>query len=633
MGHGSPKSNYCNRGGRIFHSCHESQDTVCTSGTYVPVPGTCAVYTPPINLIKTTKSSRLLVCRLYCEQDGQNHLKFEFILAVVHPQLLTFSSDRIYIYPTSTVWVVPVITSKMDEDRSFTGTLSTLKANASKRDPRYVRLASVTDALTEVIEGDITPAKVFASALSTLEGTLHQESDNALDSVLTQAALLEVIRSTLPHVPSAVAGATISSTFKVLRYVLSFCKTVAGQDSGRTVLETKDELGGITSLVCKTCQVAAEFTKRLPPSTSEKNIKPIIHTFFFTLLGDARSKVKKTAASELCGILGDSSIPCHSAIYKETTNYVCGNFDKLLSKPLNENQKSSLLNLLEFVQASIMLIDFPAAGAKLMLLFLKLMGEVASSKNSDFIARKRDTTVDIAIINAMLSTILSMLESEVEGAKAVDLGQFAARVLASLVQGKPTLTFAAGTADEDLLISGRTIYCQVMLSSCQCLLENKDTTGVKLLPLTIQQILTLSKAHDPSSPSPFEGTTMTELGQIIRIHLGPLSATDPNLFESCSHDCLNVLQNVLTPAYQHTWSVSLLTLAILLQKMNPQDEDVKATVQSMVKTRCTVKGDKNIEDSIDGAIRSLVQAVGIQNFWEQTDLTQFCVSQSKSDHE
>ena len=91
-----------------------------------------------------------------------------------------------------------------------------------------------------------------------------------------------------------------------------------------------------------------------------------------------------------------------------------------------------------------------------------------------------------------------MLEFETDDSEMINnLTDFSARVLASLVQEKPTLTFAEGRADDELLISGRTIYGQVMLSSCQRLIENNNIAGFKLLPLAIQQLLNLCKANDP----------------------------------------------------------------------------------------------------------------------------------------
>lgn len=535
------------------------------------------------------------------------------------------------------------------EELSFTGTLSNLKIKgASKRDPRQVRLASVTDALTDVIEGDVTPSKLFASAITTLEGTLHQSNDdggNALDSLMTQTSLLEIIRLSLPHVPCGVASATLSTSIKTLKYVLSFCKSVAAADDGTrmSVLETKDELGGITALVCKTCQVAAAILKRLPSSTPSKNIKSILHTFFWTFAGDSRSKLKNVVTSELCGILSDSNTPCHSIVYKETTNFVCGHFDKFISKQRlsgSSQLKTSLLDLMEFVQPLVMVIDFSAVGSKLMVLLLKCMNEVSlsSQTSSDFVVKKQDKAEDIAVINALLATILSMLEFEVNSDETTkNLSHFAARVLASLVQEKPALIFADGMcADEDLLINGRTIYGQVMLSACQRLLEsnqNEQKTGYKLLPLTIQQLLNLSKANsdDPDADGGESTVMVSELSQIVRTHLGPIKTADPSLFESCSRDCLHILQTVLTtPGYQHTWSGSLLALAILLQQMEPADQDVKSCVQSLVEARCMINNykSKNLEGAVNVAIRALVQGIGIQYFWELADLTKFCTGQA-----
>ena len=56
---------------------------------------------------------------------------------------------------------------------TFEELLNDLKSRSkTSRDPRIVRLSSVTSALVDVIHGDITASKVYASAVTTLEATL-----------------------------------------------------------------------------------------------------------------------------------------------------------------------------------------------------------------------------------------------------------------------------------------------------------------------------------------------------------------------------------------------------------------------------------------------------------------------------
>ena len=78
----------------------------------------------------------------------------------------------------------------MDDDATFEQMLLSMRIQ-NKRDPRSIRLAAVTAAIVEIVGEELSPTKVYASTVTTLEGTLKLEGS---DSLSTQVALLELLR-------------------------------------------------------------------------------------------------------------------------------------------------------------------------------------------------------------------------------------------------------------------------------------------------------------------------------------------------------------------------------------------------------------------------------------------------------
>jgi hypothetical protein len=527
----------------------------------------------------------------------------------------------------------------MDDTNSFTEVLHDLEDLSKSRDPRSVRLASVALALTDVIgEGgeDATASEVYASAVATLEGTLHQQHrgvDNVIDSLSTQVALLELLSLTLPHVAPATVAATMAPTSRVIRSVLSSSQSILVDESQGAILDTKDELGAITFVLCSSCKAAAELLRYLPSDVDEKHVRHLLNSTLLALFDDVRPKVRKAAKDEICGLLKMEHPLCHVAVRDSINKRVLSHLRSFgFSSSQKSDQKSiQLLDLLGFLQSSIMSINFTSIGSHLMEMLLKIFDDCSlfSSSQQMFVAKAKDTTGHVLMINGILSTLLAMLEDDASDDKAKDLDFFAARVLASLVQIRPTLTFRDGAAEFDILQSGRTVYGQVMLSAVQrLLLQNDVERGCRLLPLTIQHVLNLSMPSVESQQNTVADTLLMELSQLFRAQLQPLRTKDPVQHERCCSECLVAMQIILKPSFQQIWSISLKTLAILLQQMDRQDSAVKACVYSMIKVRGSVVDETPSLDEFDEAFSYLIQVIGIESFWDQIELNRTCLSSS-----
>jgi hypothetical protein len=527
--------------------------------------------------------------------------------------------------------VKPTI-SIMDEESSFAQVLENLNGLSNKRDPRLTRLSSVASVLKDVSGGDPSAAKFFAAAVETLEGTLHQkhqEADTIIDSMSTQTALLDIISLTIAHVAPATLAATASLSSRALRGVVHSWQSFGIQEAQSVIVDTQDGLGGINSLLCSSCQAVSGLLRHLPIDADDKTIANLMRSTLLSLLKDSRPKVKSAATSELCGLLAMDMPKCHNIVHKETTKYVKKEMERSLKTNVEEEASRDLVDLLGFLQHAIIFIDFTTIGTHLMELLINLFAACSSSSSDRpvFVTKLGDTRRQILTINAILSTILAMLEHEVSGPKEKTLCAFASRVLASLVQVKPTLAYRHGEVENDLLESGRSIFGQVMLSACERLFTGGEIeTGSKLLPLTIQHVVNLSRPSDSLLDNEVAETLMPELSQLLRMQLRDLKTTKPVIHEKCCQDSLAAMEIVLQSSFQPTWIVSLKPLVILLQQMNPKNEKVQVCIETMLILRCQISEDTNLHHSIDDAISSLIQEIGIEQFWDQIKLSDLSLS-------
>jgi hypothetical protein len=525
------------------------------------------------------------------------------------------------------------------EEESFAQVFENLEGLSNKRDPRYIRLASVASALNDISGGNPTPAKYFASAIETLEGTLHQrhqEANDIFDSLSTQRALVDIIGLVISHVAPATLAATFSLTSRILRAVIHSCGSIGTtQQLDSIMLDTQDGLGGVNTLLCSSCKTISELLRHLPQATDDKTVASLVNSTLLSFFKDSSSKVQSSATTEICGLLAMDSPKCHSAILKESTKYMKKEVERSIRDHEDDDGTKGFIDLLGFLQHSIMYIDFTSIGGRLMELLISLFAESSSGPSSQpvFVTKLKDTRKRILTINAILATILSMLEHEIDASKEKQLCVFASRVLASLVQVRPTLAFRHGVVEDDLLESGRSIVGQVMLSACQRLLSSGELeTGSKMLPLVVQHVANLSRPSENSLDNAVAETLMPELSQLFRMQLTDLKATNPVIHKQCSQASLGAMEIILSPSFQSTWAVSLKPMVILMQQIDDRDDKVMTCLESILKLRCQMSEDTTFHHSIDDAISFLIQEIGIEGFWGLIKLTNLCFSKGGKEH-
>jgi hypothetical protein len=513
----------------------------------------------------------------------------------------------------------------MDEEDylSFAEIIEALSSLSGKRDPRQIRLSSVTSALVDVIDGDITAAKVYASCVSTLEGTLKQDlSYKASDSLATQVALMELFSVTVPHVAPMTLGATTAVTSSVLRAIISSCQAASVEPVS---LETKDELGAIPSVLKAACRATTEFMRCLPAATPEKPVRQLLFGALLSMFQDPRQSIQKAAHSGVCELIVLEE--CHPAIIKGINSYVHKHLESLRKDPLNEEKNKELLYSLGFLQQSILHLQTMKLGGDMMELLMKLLqfDSATLTDNSNYVTMTRkDATTKVLTINAILSTILALLADDetFDASEKATLDEYAKRVLASLLQAKPALVFREGAVDDDLIESGRVVYGQVVLTCCQRSLNSSDKiTGCKLLPLAVQLVLNLSKPSDESPDGSIAEVLMMELLQLFRSNLGPLKETNQHMHASCAENCLRAMEPLFGIGFQETWATSLQTFVTLLQQIDSDRDIVQNSVLSLFDIHSKHAESDHSRLAIEGAVASLVQGLGVEAIWPRIDWT------------
>jgi hypothetical protein len=556
------------------------------------------------------------------------------------------------------------LTSTMDDLDSFAEVLGRLRSKS--RDPLSSRVSSVTAAIADVAkDGEITPGKVYASSVTTLEGILQQEdidTDTLLDTLYTQSALLKILAAVVPHVAPSTLQATIGLTSRVLRAVVASILSLFNETDdntndgmGAAVLGTKDGLGATNTVLMHACAAVGEVLRQLPVTAEDSVVRQLLNGTLLPLLQDSsRPKVQAAAKDALSGLVMQS---CHPSILQTTTKYTNAMIDRFQKHQLSSSsshQQSASQNMIElmgFLNPTLTALDFTAIGGRIMTILVDLLNlessSITSSARPTFVATKSHaSTLHILTINAILSTILSLLENtRDEGHLSGDatkqkvfetrLDSFAARVLASLVQCKSTLVFREGAADVDLLESGRLVYGQVMLSASQRLVgSDKDESveiGAKLLPLVLQQLLGLSTpiSQDETESSSAGNSLFVEVSQLFRTDLQRLKEANSDIHASTSEACLRVLKSGIDPPFNDIYGPVLRPLAVLLQQMSLENDAAVECIKVVVQLRCSPAIREGSQRLIDEALVLLVEGIGVEAFWRVIDFSVLCVQEKK----
>lgn len=545
--------------------------------------------------------------------------------------------------------------------------------NNRRADPRALKLAAVASALVELVDdengtGGRSASKVYAKAVAALEGTLRGHpgdeerggggGSTVVDSLWTQVALLEMLEATVPHVePPAILTATLPLASRVLVAVVASVRDAAaaagaagGGGGGGAIVETNDELGGANAVLRRSCRVATEVLLRVSGSggaaaVDERAATQLFGGVILALFHDRRPKVRKVAHGSIAELLrggggggadshdavgaGSSSRRCHPAIKRAVNRFAHSQLSSARrrhSKDGTCEQLGDCLHLLGFLEQAILDLDYIKLGGAIMELFAVFVGNERndSSVASNFVdaVKVKEATPTVLAVSGILSTITAMLKDaskNMERKRALD--DFAPRVLASLLQASPSLIFRNGMADFDLLQRGRTLYGQAVITSCDRVAQSKPDMACRLMPLSIQMVMVLSKPadEDPDDASVAE-VLMVEATQLFRSRLPPLiESSDAGGLDKCLNDTVRALEMTMEATlYRPTWPVSLQSLVVLLQLVHGRQQLaalIGRCVSALLELRNEVPAGSPSQHTVEAAFSSLVQGVGIEVCW------------------
>jgi ribosomal RNA-processing protein 12 len=504
----------------------------------------------------------------------------------------------------------------LDEDtRSFSQVLQDFSEPENRRDPRALRLAAVAAAMIDLAggEADCTAAKVYAKTVTALEGALAPQ-DKVVDSIQTQVALLQILSCTVRYVtPPAILQATFPLASRVIRAVVAAAQEISADVS----METKDGLGGVFSLLKHAAIFSGELLKYIPSTTDTKLIKHFLQGTLLTLFNDPRPKVWKAANSSLCELMISQS---NQVVVKMLSSHAHSHLAKAASNPKTEVIES-MQQLVNFLEHSILYMNYEQLGADLMKLLVALM-EVKDSSATDFVTvtKVRDATPRVLVIGSLLSVVGNMLEDDSEERK-VFLDEFASRIIATQLQLHPKLVLRQGVADAELVEHCKIQYGQTLLIAIGRLMALNSSVVCKLLPITIQMLVLLSCPSEIGGDDSAVGEALlVGLTQLFRTHLVSFIISSRHAdMEKCLRDTLRFMDRVMEPSYIDTYGVGLKSLAVLI-KILYSSIPVAGSFVQMVKLRNAVPPGSPARRSVEDACGIVVQEMGIELSWKMLDL-------------
>ena len=279
----------------------------------------------------------------------------------------------------------------MMEGDDYTVVLEALKSPTNKRDPQKIRLAAVAAAMSDVVgtkQTNSSAGKVYAATVSALEGTLkgNQSNDLAphqvLDSLMTQAALLELLRVTLGHVENpAILDASLPLTSRVLRGIVD--SLLGMENSDLHPIETKDGLGGTNSVLRGVCRASKELINNVTHKCDPKLLKQVFFGTLMALFEEDRPKLRKASHNATLEIILAEN--CNPTIIKAMSALSHNKIRSALKKANKGESQADLLHLLAFLKKAIHKLDTKTLGTDVMELLVAFLKQGSDNAESEFV--------------------------------------------------------------------------------------------------------------------------------------------------------------------------------------------------------------------------------------------------------
>lgn len=518
----------------------------------------------------------------------------------------------------------------------FDKLIENLQQRSGRRDPRQLRLSSVVSAIVDVIvrEGlEVTPPRVYAKAVVTLEGSLqrnYQALEQLIDSLYTQASLLELLCTVLPFLEASTVSATFATTGRALRSLLESIMAVES-DTMDGAFNTKDDISCIPSVLCSLCKASAMLIRCVSNNGAKgPDDKVVRHLFRGTLsplLDDKHDRVRTAAKKEIGDLLEMEAPKCHSVVLKDVNAHVIASLGVISSAKDSVRKCGEMMNILDLTRSYIMYLDFTTIGEKLMHVLVGLV-EKGSAVDHAFVPKKKDTTSVVLVFNIFLSTVLVMVESDIDS-EVID--HYAGRVLATLLQVRPNAILRG--ADLETSSAARELFAQVMLSAVRRLVRGDFKKAAMLLPVTIGHLFLLATENEKAEMDPtITELWFLELKQLIQVELADARVNDPALHAQCCDSCLKVVKPILGLHHQWVNHGPLMCLAELILQASPEHKLATENITTLIYLREKDDPASQSAAALGEAISRVVQGYGVDKFWVRVDFPGLCFSGKQAWH-
>eukprot|EP00934_Nitzschia_sp_Nitz4_P005270 Nitzschia sp. Nitz4//scaffold12_size214221//12562//16305//NITZ4_001476-RA/size214221-augustus-gene-0.19-mRNA-1//-1//CDS//3329534948//5260//frame0 len=476
----------------------------------------------------------------------------------------------------------------------FDDLLEDIASRSNSRDPHDLRLRTLVSSLTSVIQAEeqaVTAAQLYAKAVETLDGTLHQNHDDVHrlnDSMLTQSCLLDLFTMVIPHVDTAAVVSTFASVGRVLR----------GMMNATLGSETLDDLGPATSILCRTSKASAALILAVSSSENvgDAYLKTFLTATLLRLFHDRRARVKKTTRDELLGLL---TAQCHKVVRKTLNEFITAPLNAVTTDRPTEAKCKELMDMLPFLQVAAIRLDYSKMGEKITGVFIAFLQQSGQTSRS-------------LLLNGLLACLLAMLQEE---STSTEIELFAARVLATFLQANTSLL--VDNRDMDSTHDRLMAFGLVELSAIQRLLRSDPEKGCKLLPLLTIQLFKLSTfLVDPERRSAISEGLFSELSQLFRVELPDIRSQNEALYNKCCQACLPPFKAALELSAEAIWKGPLQSLSLLIVQSSFENRVAKEYTNAMVQLRSKIDPESPSTQILEEAVSTIVQGVGIEAFWK-----------------
>jgi hypothetical protein len=286
-----------------------------------------------------------------------------------------------------------------------------------------------------------------------------------------------------------------------------------------------------------------------------------------------------------------------------------------LSTARRDENSTVALHTLSFLESIILLLHYPKLCEDVMELFMALAESDKQNAPHGQIAltKVKESTPKVLTVNATLSVVCAIFRDSSDAREGLD--QLAPRVLASLLRINPLFVYRHGSAEFDVLQRGRTLYGQSVLAACDRVTKSNGELACKLLPVSIQLLVLLSRPPDEQSDDvAVADTLMMELIQFFRSQLPNLVRVDSPTVLKCLEEMLQAMEKLLDTPYRPTWSTSLMALAVLITHIHSRVK-VSGSVHALLGLHNQVATGSAPQQAIQEAFSSLVQGVGMDVCW------------------